>query len=82
MYPPSLISIITVSLSAQATHGCPFFVFIVHLFSFFVLYVMSLIASGNRFLEEKLGRAPIQSLPYPVDRFEMDRREFMARETG
>jgi len=47
-----------------------------------VFHLISCNSATKRFLEEKLGRAPIQSLPYPVDRFEMDRREFMARETG
>ncbi|CAM9722035.1 unnamed protein product, partial [Heterosigma akashiwo] len=45
-------------------------------------HVVSCNAATKRYLERTLGRPPVQALPFPADKFEMERVEFMSRETG
>lgn len=36
----------------------------------------------RRFLKERLGRVEAPAIPFPTDRFTVQRKEFMSRETG
>lgn len=45
-------------------------------------HVVDANGATRRLLEERLGRFEVPAIPFPVDRYTVERKEFMSRQTG